>query len=1120
MNLTAGFSFRFNFQLPLFLLTCLLGAVPYVAVAQNLDHVNLSGRIVDQHGSVIPGASITALVTQTGLRRTVISDPEGRFRIQQLEPGSYVLRTSATGFADRDIEAGSLLSGQSLQFEIVLSAQDVIVDPVTVTSSSYQPVDITRSVVGGTVAKSEIESLPISTRSALDLVFTLPGVTEEPLSTRDLAEDRDQDPANAPEEAGTFAISGGPAYSNNLTIDGLDNNDDRSARERVQPSLEAIDEVQVITNQFSAEYGRASGGRINFRTRGGAEMFHGRVFYFFKDESLNSNTFRNNSLGLKRLPLQEHTPGFTFGGPVRVPWRRLQTSTFFFTSYELNKALDSALTDTLLPVQQNPRFNLPMPTSLLGKRLEDANAPAISAEVAPFISSISTPLTHHSITARLDHQFAETHNATLVYQLGRLTNLRQFGGGNRLAEALQARSRNSDSISYSDNYVFSRNTANQIRVQISRLAPGTKAKGGANPVVLITLNDPLGVNDPNRRSGTLVAGSSTTGATDRNEERFQMQETLMHSAGNHSVKFGFDTQRIRSTFIDLSDASGTFSFASGGDFLANTPSRFRQNFLTESTQRNTYVGAFGHDEWQILPNLLLSYGLRYERESIIADNNNFAPRFAVAFDPFKSGKTILRFGAGLFYNRALLRTIDDFTLGNRQLFFDTNALRDPITGKLMSAAQRRSFIAANITFPQTLSVDSPLAQQFGELNTEFSRKLDPNLRIPESYQANLGVERNLGAGFVLEANYTLNRGIHLWREFNANAPVLPLGFKNFSEYLASRDFPNFRRGLGTDRPIYNASTAGELVRFVFTSSDTSNPNLVGHRNEFGIPVSLINLNSSTSTTSIEVALAALNGLRLDPTRAEVEQLISVGNSYYQGLTIELRKTFTQGPRGLGFSFRTAYTLSNLIDDGVVNTSDALTPGDFRRERARSLLDRKHRFVFSGSFNLPAFLGKLSLSPALRLASGAPFNISLGGVDRNLDDVGNDRPNFYGDTALLRWRGPNDPIDPAIVSLFALPTIGQSGNLPRNAGSGPGFFIFDLSVTREFHFTERIRLRPVIEFDNVLNKTGFSFGAEFINFSALALSASAEQWKSFLNSFLVTSRTLRPRQIRVGIRMDF
>ena len=222
-------------------------------------------------------------------------------------------------------------------------------------------------------------------------------------------------------------------------------------------------------------------------------------------------------------------------------------------------------------------------------------------------------------------------------------------------------------------------------------------------------------------------------------------------------------------------------------------SRFRQNFLTESTQRNTYSGIFGHDEWRLFPNVLVSYGLRYERESIILDRNNFAPRFSVAYDPFNSGKTVLRFGAGLFYNRALLRTIDDFTLGTRQLFFDTNSLRDPDSGKLMSVAQRRAFIATNLRFPQTLTVDSPLVAQFGELNTEFSRRLDPRLRIPESYQANLGVERDLGWGLVFEANYTLNRGIHLWREFNANAPVLPAGFNDFSEYLALARLPQFSR---------------------------------------------------------------------------------------------------------------------------------------------------------------------------------------------------------------------------------------------------------------------------------------------------------------------------------------
>ena len=148
-----------------------------------------------------------------------------------------------------------------------------------------------------------------------------------------------------------------------------------------------------------------------------------------------------------------------------------------------------------------------------------------------------------------------------------------------------------------------------------------------------------------------------------------MQDTFSYIAGSHSLKFGVDVQRIRSTFIDLSDVSGTFNFRSAGDFLANRPSRFRQNFQTESTQKNIYSGFYIQDEWRVLPNLVLSYGLRYENEQIVGDGNNFGPRFALAYDPFKSGKTVIRAGAGLFYNRALLRTIDDFTLGKQQLLF-------------------------------------------------------------------------------------------------------------------------------------------------------------------------------------------------------------------------------------------------------------------------------------------------------------------------------------------------------------------------------------------------------------------------------------------------------------------
>lgn len=1096
-------------------------ALAMMTAAQDLDTVTITGRVTDQNGAIIPGATVEAVLVKTGLTRATTANDEGRYRLIQLEPGTYTLRFSASGFATQEKTDLTLVAAQNVQFEIVLMPQGVAAEAIVVSAADAPLVDTTRTIVGGTITEKEIEDLPNNSRSPLDLLFTLPGVTEEPLSTRDLAEDRNVSAANTPEEAGSFSLSGGPAYSNNITIDGLDNNDDRSARERIQPSVEAIEEVQIITNQFSAEYGRASGGRINLRTRSGSNKYRGRGFYFFRDESLNANTFRNNLNGVKRLPLQEQDPGFTVSGPIRIPKiYNGNKKSFFFVAYEYDKILDTALVDTLVPVQQNSVFPLPAPTFPQSARAETVTglATAATGGIAPFISPLSTPQRNHILTARVDHKYAEAHNATFSLQFGRLTNLRQFGGGDRLAEALLGKTRNSDSISYTDNYVFSAKLVNQARFQWSRLTPGVQGQGGLSPVLLISIKDSLPAPGTTGTE-TLVAGSSTTGATDRREKRIQLQDVVSYSSGAHSLKFGADLNRISSTFIDLSDVSGTFSFASAGDFLANTPDRYRQNFAGESTQRNTYLGFFGQDEWRLKPNLTFSFGVRWENESIIRDRNNFAPRIAAAFDPFKSGKTVIRLGAGIFYNRALLRTIDDFTLGQQQLFFDTDVLVSPATGKVMTDAERRAFIAANLHFPNTLTADSALVRQYGVLNANFSRRLDPNLRIPESYQANVGFERELGKKWVFEANYTWNRGIHLWREFNVNAPRLPAGFKSFSDYLASRDFANFKNNQG-NRPIYTVTTAGDLIRFVLAPSNPAQPNDVVRIIEAGVAVSVINLNSFTSGTAVDVPLAALAGLRPDPTQTEIEQLIPVGNSFYHGLTLQLQHRM-QRAKGFGASFRAAYTLSHLIDDGVVNTSDALVPGAFQNERALSLQDRRHRFVFSGTLDTPRYLGKLKFAPIFRLSSGAPFNLGIGGADRNLDDVGNDRPIFTGDTNLLKWRKPGGPLDASILNFFSLPTVGQSGNLPRNAGHGPSQFVFDLSVSREFRIGERVKLRPVVEFDNVLNATVFSFGSQFIDFSsALGPQATAEQRQNFLNSFLVTTRTMRPRQIRLGIRFDF
>jgi len=1113
---------HFSGKLILFPLLAVLIILPSVA-AQDLDNVTIGGKVTDQNGAVIPGATVTATLVATKIERTVVADGDGKYKLIQLSPGVYNVKVSFSGFAPEEKTDLTTVAAQNIHLDFVLKPAGVSAEAVVVSSAEPNQVDTSRTIVGGTVTTREIEALPVASRSPLDLIFTMGGVAEEPLSVRDLA--ADPSAKTTPEEAGNFSIAGGTAYSNNITIDGLDNNDDRSATERFTPSIEAVEEVQVIRNQFAAEYGRASGGRINLRTRSGSNKFHGRGFYFFRDESLDANSWKNNTLGLKRLPFQEHDPGFTFSGPVIIPKIYSGRSrTFFFTAYEYDTVLDSTLIDALVPVDQNPLFPLPAPTNPGQKRDENPSAPALKAVngIAPFVSSINTPQRNHIFTARVDQKFTNLHDGAFLFQLGRLNNLRQFGGGDRLAEALVGKTRNTDAIAYSDNFVLSSKAVAQTRFQFSRLTPAVEATGGTSkPVVLIDINDSAALN-----SGTLIAGTSTTGATDRRETRFQFQEIFAYVHGSHSLKFGGDVQRIKSTFIDLSDATGTWNFDSAGDFLANLPSRFRQNFLTTSTQHNTYFGIFAQDEWRLKPNFMLSYGLRFEDESIISDLNNFGPRAAFAYDPFKSGKTVIRGGAGIFYNRALLRTIDDFTTGAQQLFFDTNALTDPLTGKVMTDPQRRAFITANLKFPTTLTADSPLVKQFAVGNTGTSagggllRRLDPTLRIPESYQANVGFERQVRKSFVVEINYTWNHSLHLWREFNVNAPKLPKGFRNFTDYLASRDFANFLSGPGGVRPVLNTSTAGDLVRFVLKPSDPANPNSVIRIIEFGVPISLINLNAFTSTTSVNTALAALNPLRPDPSKGEVEQLIPVGNSFYHGLTFEVRNRFKQGKNGFAFSFRAVYTLSFLKDDGVVNTSDALIAGDFHGELTRSLQDRRHRFAFSGTLDTPKSLGRLRISPILRLASGAPFNISIGGADRNLDDIANDRPIFNGDISLLKWRPPGQPLNPSILTQFALPTIGQTGNLQRNAGLGPAQFLFDLNVTREFKIGDRARLRPVVEFDNVLNATVFSFGSEFIDFSAFGPTSSDTARQNFINSFLVPTRTMRPRQIRLGIRLDF
>lgn len=1106
------------------------------ANAQDLDDVSISGKITDSNNLVIVGASVIATHVESGVERTVTTDDEGRYRIIELKPGTYKVKVSQTGFGAQEKIDLQTISGQNVQLDFTLSPASVTAEQtVTVSEEDTPMVDTTRTVVGGTVTQREIEELPNNTRNPLDLVFTLGGVSEEPLSVRDAAEDRarpggdsNNDPRPSPLESGIFSLSGGAAYSNNITIDGLDNNDDRLAQDRFQPSTDSIAEVQVITNQFSAEYGRASGGRVNIRTRGGTKKFRGRAYLYFRDDNLNANTFNNNRRGLERLPFREYNPGFTFGGPI--PFGYFKNKTFFFTSYEYNNLQDTTLIDTVVPVLENPNFGLPVSNSG-SPRLEATTSvtPGQSpAQFAPYIVTVPTPSKKHVFSARLDHNFTDKHTITGSFQYGKQRSTRQFRSAtSRLEDAILGPTRNTDAYTFTDNYVFSSKMVNQFRYQFSRFEPNFAATNPLDPVVLITLTDTLSGADS--RSGTLIAGNSTTSSNfsfpgTRKETRHQFQETLNVVAGKHTLKFGGDAQIIKSDFLDLQDATGTFNFLSVRNFLDNNVGRYRRNFGRQTGQKNTYYGLFVQDEWRPLSNVTVSLGLRFEKETIIGDNNNFGPRAAIAYAPFKDGKGVIRVGGGIFYNRVLLRTFDDANLSESRQSYDSNRLPGPTTATSYvcfdpantNYNSGRCQFLRQVSFPEALSLEELLSieaalRQAGALTptqTGFStpannlRRIDPDIKVPESYQFNVGFEREIGKGFVFETNYTFNRTIRLFREFNANPYNLPSGFLDYNDWLVngfSSATLKFINGDPTD-------TVG-----VSTVSGVTTVNLAS-RNP-----------SSASTTPIGRArstLLANLGRRLGTGFPDqIDRVASIGSSNYNGLIVELRRRFRKLGYGFGASFRAVYTLSKLEDDGINNTTNPANIFDFSADFTRSLQDRRHRFAFSGTFDAPNWLGKLRLSPVLRVGSGAPFNLSNGpGVvnDRNLDEVTTDRPNFSGDLNSLNWRQRGTAFPQSVFDQFTFSPIGRAGNLPRNAGNGPGMFLFDLNVTREFRFTERFKLRPNIEIGNVFNSTVFTFGSEFINFNP----TNAEQVASFQQEFLVPSRNLRNRQIRLGVRFDF
>ncbi len=1054
--------------------------------ADDLDHAVLEGLVLDPKEAAIPGAKITLVERQTGIRRTTVSDERGWYRIVRLAPGIYRLRVDAPGFSPLEHAELHLKAGQTLRQDVRLQPGS-LVEVITISGGETPPLDPTRTVVGLSLESEEIERLPLYGRNPLDLVFLFASVQAEPFEVRDLGDPATRDSVPLPpQEAGIFSLSGGRAYSNNITLDGFDNNDDRTARERTIPSLESVAEVQIIAHQFSAEYGRASGGRVNFFTHRGGNRFRGALFGEFQDESLNANSFFRNARGQKRLPFQRRAYGGRLGGPIR------RDRLFFFGVLERQDEPDTDSIIALLPV--DPRANPAYPLQEV-----PTGRPFVrdGVTVALFEEDVNTAGQRTYVSGRLDAAVGTTHQVMFRFDTTHTRRLRVRDQGATLREGLFNRWRDSRAYAVQDTWTIGTRWVNQFRFQYSALLPR------ATPSVVrpgVIVGSSQGLSLP--IASGFIAGAAGFPET-RSERRFQWADVLSAHWGRHMLKLGADLMHLRSATRQLHLFFGFYNFPSFGDFVASTPSRYRQRLgQPEQPIHNTIVGCFLQDDWRLRPTLTLGLGLRYDRETLLdRDKNNVGPRVALAWDPLGSGKTVIRGGFGVFYNRVLLRTIEDFAVQS-QLFEIDLGSGPGSTGSLEELRRIGGFphiFPNDPTHPLVRDLIRPILT---------TRSLAPDLRIPYSLQSSLGIERELGRALALEVSYVFHRTLKLWRDRNVNAPVPPPG--GLAAFLLNppEGFPGVVRAPDGRTAFDNSARqiADVGIRLIRFDESTTRARDVGRGAD---RIRIYGLNAlgggAPTTDPVLAALNAVRFLRPHPELGEIEQLQSDGQATYHGLQVILTARWVAGLR-----FRASYTLSKLIDLVDVNTSSPQDEFNFFLDRGLGRTDERHRFVLSGALTLPQVLGGWELIPLVTFSSGRPFNITTNAQDRNLNDTLTDRPHFLG-RGPIGWVRPGDTArSEAMAALFLFPTIGTQGTLGRNVGRGPGTRRVDVRLSRTFRWGERLHLRPWVDVYNLLNTPNFLMAGFY---GPLDERAGA-------SVFLQPRATRRPRTIALGLRLEF
>jgi hypothetical protein len=744
------------------ILVLILLMLPIVAFAQaRLTGSDLQGTVRDDSGGVLPGVTVTATNTATNQSRSGVTDAAGNYYIAALTAGVYDVAADLSGFAPQKRSGVRLQLGQrvDLDFSMRVGTSESIV-----VSASAPVVDTTQADVSTVVSQEQIDNLPTNGRNFLSFSVLTPGVTT------------DRTPQQGASATSGLSFGGQRARSNNIMVDGVDNNDPIVGAVRATFSQEAIQEFQVLTNSYSAEFGKASGGVVNIITRSGTNEHGGNVFYFFRNDSLNAKSIFEredlfgNKINRDKAPFDQSQYGVTFGGPI------VRDRTFYFLSGEK------------LSTETNNFVNI-----------DPALATALNESGFPVeIGNVPYEVRADEFLAKIDHQWTSSNSLAARASYAKILNenVEPFGGiVARSRGALQDRKDWALALSESD--IIATRWINELRGQyasedqlISSLDPNCSGKcdtffeGG--PTLEIT--------------GFASVGRQRFTPQPRENTRYQLKDTLNFAGPKHFAKAGFDYNYIKTkrTALPL-HFGGRYIFSalpavpalgitrplvSGFDAFtyrlpgcnsqacAGVPAAYVQGYGTSGdSYSDRDVGLFVQDDWTISDRLTFKAGLRYQRQwmynidytvsttgggtytyQIPEDTNNFAPRGALVFDPMGNGRSSIH--------------------GSYGLFFDNHIIANAQIGNGINGTDLRTLVAR---FPASIAPWRAPGHKAAEPVTPYPSleiSPDPGLVTPYSHQASLGYDRMLGANMAVSADVLYVRGYHQLGTIDYN-PIVP-----------------------------------------------------------------------------------------------------------------------------------------------------------------------------------------------------------------------------------------------------------------------------------------------------------------------------------------------------------